>query len=805
MTFLNATLVFGTAAIAIPLLLHLIARRQPKTVIFPSVRFLTKRFESNRSRVRVRRWWLLALRIAAVAAFALALARPAIDRSLSVTWLTIGLVAVAGVALLVMATIALSRGQPKPLIYGLTAGALVALVMSIGWGGYTFAAGPKVSTEQAAPVALAIVIDNGPTTAWKSASDDRTARIADLATWMVTRLPVTSRIAIIDRSAQPASFSLDLASAVSKIEAIKPLQVTQPIETRIDAAIRLVRTSDLTSRQVLVVSDLSTSTWEAALAESSLSALLSETPEVAVTLFDLGEFDKPNRTLSKPKLSDTTPPKDEPVAISTTLRWEGAEPGSTLSVAAELQLYDNDPALPVVRDGKIRRPRLRSVDRTSVQIAAGGSSRLLMTVPPLKSGTHHGRIRLVGDDPMALDDVRYFSVRVLEPEPVLIVCDDADDARVMQLAMSEEFAVERIGFDDLPVVRLADYRAVFVMDPPGSVLSDTALEDYLVAGGGLFVCLGPAAGDGKLESPFLPTLRLRWRVTSPGTFLKLAETSHPLLEPLAEVDGGVPWSSYRVLQYWTVEPKATAERGRSDRVLATFVGEDHPALIERLFMPQEDDQANQPGRLVLMTTPIPALGKQTRSWNELFSSSDAWPAFLLTRQFPEYLTRHSADQSMTMVGRPQLVRIETPKSDDENAPNRLQLFPPGDSAPVPLDLPPGATEVAINEVATAGNYWLRGRGIRSGFAANLDPAAISTQRVEQDQLEVFFGPDHFNVATDREGIELAESQSQARVSLQSPVMLLALIAFLLEQILGNRFYGRASRQTSSGSGAVSPA
>ncbi|MEE2935991.1 MAG: BatA domain-containing protein, partial [Planctomycetota bacterium] len=67
MTFFNATLIFGITAIAVPLVLHLVARREPRKVVFPSVRFLTKRFESNRSRLRVRRWWLLALRIAALA------------------------------------------------------------------------------------------------------------------------------------------------------------------------------------------------------------------------------------------------------------------------------------------------------------------------------------------------------------------------------------------------------------------------------------------------------------------------------------------------------------------------------------------------------------------------------------------------------------------------------------------------------------------------------------------------------------------------------------------------------------------
>ena len=128
MTFLNATLIFGLAAASVPVVLHLLARREPRKVVFPSVAFLTKRFETNRSRLRLRRLWLLALRIGAIAALAFALARPAIHRSVSVTWLTIGLIAALGVALLVMATVAISKSQSKATSTALGATALLAPV-----------------------------------------------------------------------------------------------------------------------------------------------------------------------------------------------------------------------------------------------------------------------------------------------------------------------------------------------------------------------------------------------------------------------------------------------------------------------------------------------------------------------------------------------------------------------------------------------------------------------------------------------------------------------------------------------------
>ncbi len=786
MTFLNATLIFGVAAIAIPLILHLIARRQPRQVVFPSVRFLTKRFQSNRSRLRVRRWWLLALRIAALAAFAVALARPAIDRSLSVTWLTIGLVAAAGVALLLLATVALTRGQPRPLVLGLVSAAALALIVAVLWGGYTYASGPAVSVENAAPVAIAIVLDNSPTSAWKASGDDRIGRMQDLATWMVTRLPATSRIAIIDRSAQPPAFSLDVGSAMSKIESLRPLQATVPIATRIDAATRLVRTSDLTSRQVLVVTDLAAATWDDKTAESGLAAVLSEAPAVHLTVFDLGQFEKPNRSLSIPSLADPTPAQETSVAISTTLELFGGESSgdTSLSVAAELQLYESDPSLPVIRDGKVRLPPLRSVDRTSVRVAAGGSSRLLMTIPPLPKGTHHGLIRLVGDDPLGLDDVRYFSLRVLQPEPVLVVCQDEQEARVIDLAMSDEFAVERIGPADLPVVRLADYRAVVLLDPPRDALSDPQLGEFVSGGGGLLICLGPAAGDQPLlENSFLPKLVRRWRASPPGTFFDSSTITHPLLSPFSEIDGGVPWSSFRIQQYWQVD------REENDSVLIRYAGTEHAALVERTF-PASDGKV---GRLLILTTPLPALAKETRRWNELFSGSEAWPAFLLVRQFPEYLTDRGTGWLMTAVGNPQLIHLDDASSSQEEAkPRRLQLFPPDQASPVPLNVAGDARQVVFNDVSRSGNYWLRGTGRVAGFSANLAEQATRIDRTDPAELDQVFGPDAYALARDRAEIELAESESQKRVSLHSPVMFLALIAFLLEQILSNRFYRATS-------------
>ncbi len=571
------------------------------------------------------------------------------------------------------------------------------------------------------------------------------------------------------------------------------LQVTQPIATRIDSAARLVRTSDLTSRQLLVITDLTEATWNESAIGPGVADVVSQTPAVAVTLFDLGEFKRANRSLSTPTLADTTPAPGTPVPISTVLELVAGDDTSSLSVAAELQLYDNDPALPVIRDGKVKLPALRSVDRASVRVAAGGSSNLLLTVPPLEVGTHHGLIRLVGDDPLQLDDQRFFSLRVLPPAPILLVSDDADEARVISLAMSEEFAVERIAYADLPVVRLADYPAIMVIDPPRDVITDDALTEFVSSGGALLVCLGPSAGDSPLEAANTPALVRRWRAAEPGTFLQLMMPSHPLLAPLSEISGGIPWSSFRVQQYWQVDS------GQSDAVLIRFAGTDHPALTERVIT----NEGGKPGRLLTLTTPLPALAEKTRGWNRLFSESEPWPAFLLVRQFAEYLSDRGENQSMTWVGQPRVIPLDasTAGSDDASDVRRLQLFTPGDDTPVPLNVAPNSEQIVFNDVSRSGTYWLRGAGRIAGFSANLPDEATRLNRIDPSELDRIFGLDAYTLAIDRSQIELAESKSQQRVSLHSPVLLLALIVFLLEQVLSNRFYRSRSNSAATSIGA----
>lgn len=83
MTFLNPLVLFGLAAAAIPILIHLLNLRKLKKVEFSSLRFLKEMQKTRMRRVRIRQWILLLLRTLLIISLVLAFARPALRGGLA--------------------------------------------------------------------------------------------------------------------------------------------------------------------------------------------------------------------------------------------------------------------------------------------------------------------------------------------------------------------------------------------------------------------------------------------------------------------------------------------------------------------------------------------------------------------------------------------------------------------------------------------------------------------------------------------------------------------------------------------------
>ena len=80
MGFVTPFILAGLAALAIPVLIHLIQRERKRVVEFPSLMFLRRIPYQSVRRRRIRDWALLAMRLAALALIVLAFARPFFKR-----------------------------------------------------------------------------------------------------------------------------------------------------------------------------------------------------------------------------------------------------------------------------------------------------------------------------------------------------------------------------------------------------------------------------------------------------------------------------------------------------------------------------------------------------------------------------------------------------------------------------------------------------------------------------------------------------------------------------------------------------
>lgn len=76
MHFVQSGFLLATAAVAIPVIVHLMFRSQARRVNLGTLRFLKQVLERNAQRQRIMRWMLLAMRMAAVALLAFLFARP---------------------------------------------------------------------------------------------------------------------------------------------------------------------------------------------------------------------------------------------------------------------------------------------------------------------------------------------------------------------------------------------------------------------------------------------------------------------------------------------------------------------------------------------------------------------------------------------------------------------------------------------------------------------------------------------------------------------------------------------------------
>ncbi len=195
-------------------------------------------------------------------------------------------------------------------------------------------------------------------------------------------------------------------------------------------------------------------------------------------------------------------------------------------------------------------------------------------------GTYQGYVRILGEDALAVDDQRYFTVEVKPPWRVLIAAPrpPGDYAFFLDAALSPEplrktgqarFDCTVIAQNELAKTDLAPFSAVAILDPKPLEATDwTKLGDFAAAGHGVAVFLGRNADGAALESfnqgqaqELLAGKLLRQASSGEeGIYLSPQDYEHPIFAPLRSRAGSIPWVRHPVYRYWQLGDPAPAFR-----------------------------------------------------------------------------------------------------------------------------------------------------------------------------------------------------------------------------------------------------
>ncbi len=715
MTFVNLSLLAGTALIAVPIVLHLIMRRKPTLLEFPALRFIQQRADVNRRRLQLRHLLLLLLRAALIALLAFALARPSMK-------------------------------------FGSTAG------------------------SQEAPVAAALVFDAAPRMEYRHENKTRIEVARDLGQWLLAQLPEQSEIAVIDTQiGSGGAFQPDRGAAKDRIANLRSVGNSQPLTTAIDAAVKLLRESSLDRKEVYVFTDLSRGAWPQEQA-TRLQQQLGEISGVGIYVVDVG-VDKPiDYGLSEVRLSGEVLSNRSTLSVETQLSCVGA--AATRSV--ELQIRD--------AKGKMQSGGVQSVEAVPGELRPVG-----FHVAELGPGADQGLVRIVGQDGLAADDTRYFTVQVKPAWHVLLAAPKgarqaANYALYLTQALAPEeyrkrgqaqFECDVCELADLPKRPLADYAAVCLLDPtPLEPATWQKLASYAAEGHGVAIFLGrnasPVDSFNDTEAQALLPGKLLRQARRPEGDLYLAprDFQHPILSAFRSQANSIPWDAFPVFRYWELGPLS-----KGVGIVLPY-GDGRPALLERPL---------GKGRVLTMTTPVSDRPNR-EPWNLLPVDAlgvEPWPFLMLVNRMTIYLVGSSGEQLNYLAGQTAVMRLDAAQSRR----SYLLFKPDGQSSPYSPNL--DRRELPISTTDQVGNYRLESGGaggVKLGFSVNYAPDQTRLDRLSDHELAAMFGPLKFQLAHTREQIDRDISTGRVGRELFPPLILMVALVLALEMLVANRFY-----------------
>ena len=518
MSFLTPALTAGALLIALPIVLHLVMRRQPRQLVFPALRFVANRRSSNQTRLKLRHLILLVLRCAAIGLLAFALARPTL------------------------------RGS------GLKGG-------------------------QTGLVSAALVIDNSPRMRYVEKNETRIEVAQEMASWLLEQFPTDSRVAVLERGDLRGKRLADRDAALLRVARLKPTYRTRPLEDAVRDAVDLLTEREGDRHELYLFTDMAAADWTDA-TRQGIRAELERLPEAKLLLVDVGVEQPTNRGLGSVSLSESQLAEGQPLTIETPVfsMSNGVARAEERPLVAQLWLkteekLDKRGETLVTLDASgagVARFKLASLedeDRTGA--VHQGVVRLADTDALAIDDERYFTVEVQPPRPVLLAATNRRAA--LFVDQALAPLDPAG-------SQPSVYQTEPATFAELTSANLSDYQSIWLLDPPPlETRVWRRLDDYVRSGGALAIALGRRAKLAAMNGPAPQSLlagRLRWR-SRDATYLRPTRYDHPALAQLADFAAAIPWAEFPVYQYWQLE-----SIDKSAVVVAPYANGD-AAILER--------------------------------------------------------------------------------------------------------------------------------------------------------------------------------------------------------------------------------
>jgi hypothetical protein len=793
MAIVHLSLLAGVLLIGIPIAVHMAMRPQPVRHLFPALQFVRERQQSSQRRLKLRRFLLLLLRCLAIIVAAIALARPAVTEQQWSIWGAIGatgvLAAISGFA--AAASFVQGAGRTLRWILTIVAGILLTLMISL----FTMAIRGETPTllgDQEAPVSALLLVDTAPRMDYQYRNRSRLQQVQRIAGRLIEQFPKGSEVAVLDTEGSAGVFSPDRSATDTILKKLSVSGGSRPLFEQLDRAVQMADTAKHPRRELYVFTDMTAAAWNGnqddAWNASSIDRLRKSLADSELVLYviDVGARSPQNVSLALPRLEQDSIVRGGEILLNVPVHAVG----NSVTRTVEIWMEPSGDAVPQMEDGHLAVSPMIKRGSVSVSPTPESGANARFAIGGLDEGIYHGEIRLLGSDSLEHDNIRFFTIRVREAWPILVVAPNNVSPTFVTQSLSPDvlqdegglrFDCTLIGIRDLANQQLTDYAAICLLDPnPFPEQQWQRLRDYVDGGGGLAVVLGhnahpPRAFRVPLVSELLGgTLGRQWRNTDRSLFLAPQDFNHPVMVPFREIRTSTPWHRFPVFRHWSFDPLAeTAE------VLIRFANGKEAVVENRLG----------DGRVITLTTPLSDSARPIgrTPWNEFTFGEDGWPQFILINEIINYLVSNTSQTLNFPTGPPATLQEGRDLSSD-----RYQLFPPGQS---PYQLIVQDSRVTIRDTRHAGNYRLRGRrgvDIIRGISVNYELYQTELERWGDEKLTEIFGEDRYELLRDSQDIERAQGHNRVGREFYPLLMIMLAVIVGLEQLLSNRFYSSRS-------------